>query len=266
MAYPEATPEQAAFFDQHGWIVVKDAIPAAELDALERHCDAILADKPRYAFDWAWDEKESRADRSFRIVQSSPALVWDDIDQQPYRQWLARFGSVLMGKPMEFWYDQFLGKPPGISVPTYWHQDEAYWGRKLNDRGVTCWIPMIDVSVENGCMHFIDGGHRGGVLTHRLVEGLKSDMLTCEVDEARTVVCPIRRGDVTFHHSKTPHMTTPNGSSVWRKAVSNHMQQEGTGGEGDNYPWRVHFNQDTEQLVKPAGDNTPPPLGGRTGM
>ena len=115
-------------------------------------------------------------------------------------------------------------------------------------------------------MHFIDGGHLDGVLTHRLVEGLKSDMLTCDVDPSRTVICPIQRGDVTFHHSKTPHMTTSNGSKVWRKAVSNHMQQEGTGGEGDNYPWRVHFNQDTEQRVKPLGDATPPPSGGRTRM
>jgi len=266
MRYPEPTAEQVAFFRAHGWIVVKGVIPPADLDALEAHCDTILQDKARYAFDWAWDENEKREERSFRLVQSSPALVWDEIDEQPYRKWLARFGSGLMGKPMEFWYDQFLGKPPDKSVPTYWHQDEAYWGRRLDNRGITCWIPLIDVGVENGCMHFIDSGHLDGVLTHRLVEGLKSDMLTCDVDERRTVVCPIERGDVTFHHSKTPHMTTANRSNVWRKAVSNHMQQEGTGGEGDNYPWRIHFNQDTGERVKPTGASTPPPLGGRTGM
>ena len=53
------------------------------------------------------------------------------------------------------------------------------------------------------------------------------------------MVCPIRRGDVTFHHSKTPHMTNANTSRGWRKAVTNHMQKIGAGGEGDHYPWKV---------------------------
>ena len=131
-----------------------------------------------------------------------------------------------MGMELAYWYDQFLAKPPGRSVPTYWHQDEAYWGRNLDDKGVTGWIPLQDVDAGNGCMHFIDRGHQDGVLAHHLVEGMQSDLITCEVDEARMVVCPIRRGDVTFHHSKTPHMTNANTSSGWRKAVTNHMQAD----------------------------------------
>ena len=77
---------------------------------------------------------------------------------------LTEFGSGLMGQKLEFWYDQFLGKPPGKSVPTEWHQDEGYWGRNLADRGITGWIPLQDVDATNGCMHFIDEGHRLGVL------------------------------------------------------------------------------------------------------
>ena len=122
--------------------------------------------------------------RSFRIVQSSPSFVWKDIRDQPYRKWLVAFGAALMGMELAFWYDQFLGKPPGKSVPTYWHQDEAYWGRNLYDKGVTGWIPLQDVDAVNGCMHFIDGGHRLGVLPHHAVEGVQSDLITCDVDEA----------------------------------------------------------------------------------
>jgi hypothetical protein len=75
---------------------------------------------------------------------------------------------------------------------------------------------------------------------------MKSDILTCDVDESRTVVCPIARGSVTFHHSKTPHMSTPNLSHTWRKALTSHMW--GAGGEwADYYPWRVEIPQ-TEDL------------------
>jgi hypothetical protein len=254
MSYPEPSQAHLDFFNKHGWLVVEDAIARADLDELERHCDSILSDKEKLAFDWAWDVNESKDERSFRIVQASPTLVWTEIATQAYRKWLVAFGSALMGQNLEFWYDQFLGKPPGKSVPTYWHQDEGYWGRNLDDKGVTCWIPLHDVDAGNGCMHFIDGGHHDGVLAHHLVEGMQSDLLTCdtEVDERRTVVCPIERGSVTFHHSKTPHMTTANTSRRWRKAVSNHMQAVGAGGEGGHYPWKIYVNQRTGQRLEPV--------------
>jgi ectoine hydroxylase-related dioxygenase (phytanoyl-CoA dioxygenase family) len=265
MPYPVASPEQIAAFAEHGYLVVRQALPAEELDRIEMHCDLLLADKERLANDWAWDRNESKEQRSFRIVQSTPTLVWPQIAEQPYRAWLASFASSLMTREMAFWYDQFLGKPPGKSAPTYWHQDEGYWGGNLFDRGITGWIPLQDVDTINGCMHFIDGGHREGVLTHRLVEGVQSDLLVCEVDENRAVACPMARGDVAFHHSKTPHMSNANTGPAWRKAVTNHLQVAGTGGSGDHYPWRVKVNQATGERTVPGGAHDPG-AGGMGGM
>jgi phytanoyl-CoA hydroxylase len=243
MPYPTASPEQIAFFRAHGWIVVEGAIPQAELDELETRCEKLLEEKDRFAKDWAWDKNETLEERSFRIVQSSPSFVWREIREQPYRKWLVAFGSALLGKEVDFWYDQFLAKPPQKSAPTAWHQDEAYWGRNLDEKGITCWIPLLDVDATNGCMHFIDHGHRLGVLPHHPVEGVQSDLITCDVDEGDMVVCPIHRGDVTFHHSKTPHMTPANNSQDWRKAISNHMQTPDAGGEGDHYAWKTTVHQ-----------------------
>lgn len=255
MTYPPAAPEQISAFSEHGFLIVRGPIPQGVLDELEGHCDTLLARKESLANDWAWNKNESRDQRSFRIVQSSPSLVWHDIDQQPYRQWLVDFGSSLMQMALEFWYDQFLGKPPGTSVPTYWHQDEGYWGRNLADRGITDWIPLHDVDAVNGCMHFIDDGHRLGVLPHVGVDGVQSDLLVCAVEEQQSVTCPMKRGDVAFHHSKTPHMSTANNGPDWRKAVTNHLQAvrvDGQGGEGGHYPWRVKVNQRTGQRNSPG--------------
>ena len=242
MTYPNATPSQIEFFREHGYLVVEDAIEENELDVIERWCDLILADKENLANDWAWDERESKEERSFRIVQANPFELWPELNDAIYRTWAAEFGSALLGLTVAFKYDQFLAKPPAKSVPTWWHQDEGYWGRALENRGITCWIPLQDVDITNGCMHFSDGAHRLGVLPHRRVEGLKSDILTCDVDEARTVACAIGRGSVTFHHSATPHMATANNSNHWRKALTQHLWDPtvpyGPAG-GDFYPWRI---------------------------
>jgi phytanoyl-CoA hydroxylase len=198
MTHPRAGDAQIGFFREHGWLVVEDAVSAAELAEVDARCHVILEKKEKLAFDWAWEKGRTLEQREFKIVQGMPSLVWPEVSEARFRVWALAFGSSLLGREVEFWYDMYLAKPPHDGAATPWHQDEGYWGRNLDDKGITCLIPLHDVDAENGCMQFIDSGHRDGVLTHRLVEGMASDILTCDVDETRAVVCPIRRGSVTF--------------------------------------------------------------------
>ncbi len=253
MPYPPASAADIEFFGTHGYLVVRNAADPADLDTLESHCGKILEQKERFAFDWAWEEGTSREERAFRLVQGSPTHAWPGIADSPFRVWALDFASALMGRPIEFWYDQYLAKPPRDGAETCWHQDEGYWGRNLDDRGITCWLPLCDVDEHNGCMHFVDGGHRDGVLAHERVPGVQSDLLRCAPDTALAVACPIQRGDATFHHSKTPHRTPPNRSEHWRAAVTQHLRVAGSQGEGDHYPWKIYVNQFTgERIVPPS--------------
>jgi phytanoyl-CoA hydroxylase len=252
LPYPKATPEEISFFAEHGYLVVEDAVAPGDLDELIARCDTLIEKKEKVAFDWAWEKGKSKDEREFLILQSSPTVLWPEfVRNSGFNAWAVEFASALMGKKLEFWYDQFLAKPPKKGAATLWHQDEAYWGRNLDDRGITCWMPFHDVDASNGCMHFIDGGHKIGVLPHRQPEGVQSDLLVCAPDESKTVVCPIRKGSVTFHHSKMPHMTTPNGTDSWRKILSQHLREVGVTGEGDHYPWKVYVNQYTGDRIKP---------------
>ncbi len=253
MPYPAASPEHLEFFREHGWLVVRDAVPLPDLDELDLRCAKILAHKERFAFDWAWEKDVPREQRAFKLVQGSPSLAWPGIAESPLRKWALAFASDLMSHPIEFWYDQYLAKPPRDGAETYWHQDEGYWGRNLDERGITCWTPLVDVDTDNGCMCFVDRGHKDGVLTHRQPPHVQSDLLYCEPDLSRMVACPIPRGSVTFHHGKTPHRTPPNRSDGWRVAVTQHLRVVGSAGEGDHYPWKVYVNQLTgERTVPPS--------------
>jgi phytanoyl-CoA hydroxylase len=253
MPYREPTARDIAFFQEHGWLVVEDAIALADLAEAGRRMEKILEHKHKFAFDWAWEKGKDRNAREFKIVQGMPSRAWKGISETAFRRWMIAFASALMNAEVEFWYDQFLAKPPREGAPTFWHQDEAYWGRNLLDRGITCWMPLHDVDERNGCMHFIDLGHRDGVLPHRQPEHVQSDLLLCEPDLARQVACLLRAGSVTFHHGKTPHMTPANLTDAWRRAITTHMRVLGSEGEGDHYPWKVYVNQFTgERTVPPS--------------
>lgn len=143
--------------------------------------------------------------REFTIVQASPTKFWPELNDSRFRRWAIEFATALLARPVEFWYDQFLAKPPAKGAATLWHQDEGYWGRHLDDRGLTCWMPFHDVDERNGCMHFVDGGHRDGILEHHHPDDIQSDLLFCRPDETRAVAVPLTLGSVTFHHGKTPH-------------------------------------------------------------
>lgn len=251
MPYPQAAPQDIDFFNDHGFLVVEDAIDPNDLEALKARCAEILSNKESLAFDWAWEKDTPREARAFKIVQSSPTRLWPELGDSTFRHWAIEFASALMGRPLEFWYDQFLAKPPNNEAPTYWHQDEGYWGRNLDDRGITCWMPFHDVDASNGCMHFIDGGHKDGILEHKQPPHIQSDLLYCEPDEARTVPCPIKLGSVTFHHGKTPHMTPANTTGQWRQILTQHLRVIGTVGEGNHYPWKVYVNQFTGERFVP---------------
>lgn len=253
MPYPKASAEQIDSYREHGFLVVEDAIDPDDLSELLERCQTIIDNKETMAFDWAWDKSKSKDERDFKILQSSPTLIWPEaFADAPFRRWAVEFGSALMGEEMEFWYDQFLAKPPEKGAPTLWHQDEAYWGRVLDDKGITCWMPFHDVAIENGCMSFIDGGHKLGVIEHRQPDNVQSDLLFCEPDESRAVACPVKLGSVTFHHSKTPHMTTANTTGQWRKILTQHLKSPGAAGEGEHYAWKVYVNQYTGERVVPS--------------
>src|SRR3954469_16605021 len=135
MHYPEPTEAHIQQFNKDGFLVVENAISESALEDLRSVARDIIAQKESVAKDWDWRRGEALGSRTFRIVQSGVSGRFPWVLQSPFRLWATRFSSVLMQQNLEFWYDQSLGNPPHCSAATPWHQDEAYWGRGLDNRG-----------------------------------------------------------------------------------------------------------------------------------
>jgi hypothetical protein len=117
--------------------------------------------------------------------------------------------EMLLGKTVEYRFDHAIYKPAFNNAATAWHQDGAY---SLEPRLVTAhfWIPLQDVTVEMGCMHFIPGSHREGLRPHRRRNGHAHALEVAGIDATRAVACPLRAGDATVHVPRTLHYTGPN--------------------------------------------------------
>ena len=162
--------------------------------------------------------------------ERGPALP-QVIHPEKYEPWLLttvhfRAARVLAGRLLGEDPDRLAAfghmilKPAGHGVETPWHQDEAYMSPAWENRGLSVWTPLDDVTVESGCLHFVPGSHRGPVVRHfhighdPAVRGLVTD----EVDPADAIPCPVPACAATVHDCRTLHYAGPNRTSSPRRA------------------------------------------------
>lgn len=145
--------------------------------------------------------------------------------------------SQILGPDIKMFRNALLLKPPEVGSAKGMHQDSPYWPIEPMEL-CSCWFPLDDATLENGCMAVLAGGHRQGPLPHVTVQ---DDFV---VDEAyynpdAMVALPMQVGDGLFFHSLLPHYTAPNRSRTWRRAIAlSYMSARSryTGdGEGPSY-------------------------------
>ena len=97
-----------------------------------------------------------------------------------------------------------------------WHQDSGYFEPFCDDSLVlTCWLPLVDATAENGCLQVIPRVQHGPVVTHTLGESylvIPDEHLPSH----EFVTVPVKRGDALLLTNRTPHQSTPNNSDVIR--------------------------------------------------
>jgi hypothetical protein len=123
----------------------------------------------------------------------------------------------LLGSNLLVWSVELFVKEPGSEKTVSWHQDITYWGMGDTDDEVTAWVALSDVSIEAGCMRFIPGSHKGGIVAHQ--DTFADDNLLSRgqeiggVDEAKAVFGALRPGEMSLHHGRCFHASGPNRSN-----------------------------------------------------
>ena len=72
--------------------------------------------------------------------------------------------DLLGVEDIKMYGDQLFMKAPDTGSAQAWHQDSASWRDIFPMDLVTAWTIIDQSSIENGCLHFIPGTHRWGML------------------------------------------------------------------------------------------------------
>ena len=218
------SPEQIARFREDGFLAIHGLTTADEIERLRGIYDGLFEGKIGYErgrqFDMVSPDDNCARPALSQIL--NPVEFAPELRETLFRKSALVVAQQLLGAEATLWFEHAISKPAQHGAATPWHQDEAH----RNDPGVayeqvSFWLPLQDATVENGCLRYIAGSHRGPVLTHRSPNNDKRIMaLECaaEFDRAREIYVPLKVGEAVVHPSRTLHGAGPNQTGTARRA------------------------------------------------
>jgi phytanoyl-CoA hydroxylase len=132
----------------------------------------------------------------------------------------------------------YIFKPPRIGGEVLFHQDSTY----IYTEPESCigfWFALEDATLENGCLHFIPGGHKGPLKerSHRNGEyGLDIEVLDdTPWDIGSALPAEARAGALVIFDGRAPHYSGPNRSKRSRHAYTLHVIDQCCDYPADNW-------------------------------
>jgi len=233
------TPTQVEFYRTEGYLVLpglltdEDMAPARE--AMTEKVSEIAADlyKNGLVTDTRQREPfETRLVRLFEGLTEGEFLKYGRgwRDRKPgYHDLMANpkildaVESLIGGEVFSNPVYNVRPKVPGVAAGAVpWHQDKSYWPDANANPVITVWIPLVEATLENGCLHIWPRTHTTRVLPFH-AETYSGTGYT-EIDDEHlkkieAVPLPLSAGGAILFNDRCIHMSTPNNSDRVRWSV-----------------------------------------------
>jgi len=219
------TDEQVSLFNENGFLAGIKMLDDAQVNFLRNELSEIAdVDHPSHSLYYEFHSNES-ADPStilfhalgaWRIGPGFHDVLWNP-------RFLVAASQLLGNVPVRFWHDQLFWKPAKKGGVVAWHQDYSYWTRTKPVAHLTCWCGLDDAIKENGCLQYIGGSHRWGLLPKPVLAGEIQGIRDFLNDEQKKQFdhpqfAEVKAGEAIFHHSLTLHGSGENKSDKPRRA------------------------------------------------
>jgi ectoine hydroxylase-related dioxygenase (phytanoyl-CoA dioxygenase family) len=233
------TAEQLDMYDREGYVILKNLLSEEDMEAPRLAMQqkvSMIADE-LYEAGLIQDKLEHRPFR-YRLAE-----IFKDLSEQEFlkygRGWRDRIPGYyhLMSNPKivdavvsligeEIFCSPVYNVRPKVpkiaagAVP--WHQDKSYWPDANANPVITVWIPLVDSTLENGCLHVKPRTHNKRLLEwhQETYSGTGYTALhETQLGKTETVALPMTAGSAVLFNDRLLHMSTPNNSNGVRWSV-----------------------------------------------
>lgn len=230
------TKQQRDFYEENGYILIKNLIPANELEIYRQRfidiADGKVARAPTMTAmkDIALADKRQMGEQNFTKLQD-----WQDdpvLFSYCKHPLITKYVESVIGPSFKSIHTMLINKPKDIGMGSSRHpahQDLWYFPIRPCDKICATWTAMQHIDQKNGCLYVQPGSHKQGELykhtypndgivnkayhgIHTLTEKDSEEMLHVEMEI----------GDTLFFHPLLIHGSGRNNSDGYRKAISTH--------------------------------------------
>jgi hypothetical protein len=196
-------------FKTDGYVVIRNAYCADEVQMIQSWCDELLALPERAGEHWVYHEKSlDGAERNLvsRIENIHPFHAG-------FRELIVSLSApvaMLLGEPVTLFKEKVNFKMAGGDGFTPHQDSQAGWDRYA-DFFVSALVSVDAATVENGCLELCAGHHQRGLF--KSWEPLKE----ADMADMTFVPVPTEPGDVVFFDCFAPHRSAPNHTDRMRR-------------------------------------------------
>lgn len=216
------TDVQVAFYRDNGYVVVDNVLSAAQLAALRREVDDLVAQAAAVQeHNDIYDLEETHTPQQPRVRRIKTPHRWmPSVGELFADAKLVGILTRLVGPGVRFQTSKLNMKAAGFGAPVEWHQDWAFYPH-TNDDLLAVGVMLDDVDADNGPMLVIPGSHRGPVYDHHQ-DGYfcgAVDPQACALDVSQAVAVTAPAGSMSFHHVRLMHGSALNRSARSRRLL-----------------------------------------------
>jgi ectoine hydroxylase-related dioxygenase (phytanoyl-CoA dioxygenase family) len=218
------TDDQKNKYQEEGFFVLDNAVSDQALQGLRRECDLLI------------EEQNCEMDRlninelnlSRKYSRYFVFLAYKDHPQLGnyiFSDLTAAVCQATIGDTAYLFWEQFVAKGREKGSEFGWHQDSGYVDHPHKPY-VNCWLPLDDVSEENGTIHILPYPRAGTKekVEHRPVPGSNDRVGYLGSDPGETIVCAA--GSLVVFSSTAFHRSGPNQTAKMRRAYAAQFSPE----------------------------------------
>lgn len=210
------SPKQKQFFDNEGYLVVKDLLDKDEIQYYNTLYNSFLnntIDASEFRSDLSGSDNPAQEKITQIMV---PSKLVPELLEKPIHKRVLQIARQLLGDDIELDFDMLINKAPHTNTITPWHQDAAYWIDMPDKRAVSCWMAIDKATLDNGCMWYTPKSHLEPTLAH--IQTGNKGALQCDGSEENSVYIELDPGSCVLHHGNTLHYSRGNSTGTHRRA------------------------------------------------